>query len=72
MLATPLYVTKRRSRAARWLRPARSPASRTGHPPGSPWRASDMTAPDPAKPRQTPLRAVHERLGASMTEFAGG
>ena len=30
-----------------------------------------MTAPDPAKPRQTPLRAVHERLGASMTEFAG-
>jgi aminomethyltransferase len=44
-----------------------------------------MTAPDPAKPRQTPakprqtpakprqtpLHAVHERLGASMTEFAG-
>ena len=30
-----------------------------------------MTAPDPAKPRQTPLRAVHERLGASMTDFAG-
>ena len=30
-----------------------------------------MTMPDAAKPRQTPLRAVHERLGASMTEFAG-
>ena len=30
-----------------------------------------MTTPDPAKPRQTPLRAVHDRLGASMTEFAG-
>ena len=30
-----------------------------------------MTTPDPAKPRQTPLHAVHERLGASMTEFAG-
>ncbi len=30
-----------------------------------------MTMPDAAKPRQTPLRAVHEQLGASMTEFAG-
>ena len=30
-----------------------------------------MTTPDPAKPRETPLRGVHERLGASMTEFAG-
>ncbi|MGP8001220.1 MAG: glycine cleavage system aminomethyltransferase GcvT [Streptosporangiaceae bacterium] len=30
-----------------------------------------MTTPDPAKPRDTPLRGVHERLGASMTEFAG-
>ena len=30
-----------------------------------------MTTPDAAKPRQTPLRAVHEQLGASMTEFAG-
>ena len=30
-----------------------------------------MTTPDAAKPRQTPLHAVHEQLGASMTEFAG-
>jgi aminomethyltransferase len=30
-----------------------------------------MTMPEAAKPRQTPLRAVHEQLGASMTEFAG-
>ena len=30
-----------------------------------------MTMPDAAEPRQTPLRAVHEQLGASMTEFAG-
>ena len=30
-----------------------------------------MTTPDPAKPRETPLRGVHDRLGASMTEFAG-
>ncbi|HTT54203.1 MAG TPA: glycine cleavage system aminomethyltransferase GcvT [Streptosporangiaceae bacterium] len=30
-----------------------------------------MTTPDPAKPRETPLRGVHEQLGASMTEFAG-
>jgi aminomethyltransferase len=27
--------------------------------------------PGRAQPRQTPLRAVHERLGAAMTEFAG-
>jgi len=30
-----------------------------------------MTTPDSATPRETPLRAVHEQLGASMTEFAG-
>jgi aminomethyltransferase len=30
-----------------------------------------MTTPDPAKPRETPLRGVHDRLGASMTDFAG-
>ena len=30
-----------------------------------------MTTPDPAKPRETPLRGAHDRLGASMTEFAG-
>ena len=30
-----------------------------------------MTAPDPANPRQTPLLGVHERLGATMTGFAG-
>ncbi len=30
-----------------------------------------MTTPDPAQPRETPLRGVHDRLGASMTEFAG-
>ncbi|HUY44374.1 MAG TPA: glycine cleavage system aminomethyltransferase GcvT [Streptosporangiaceae bacterium] len=30
-----------------------------------------MTTPDTAKPRETPLRGVHERLGATMTGFAG-
>jgi len=30
-----------------------------------------MTTHEPAKPRETPLRAVHERLGATMTGFAG-
>jgi aminomethyltransferase len=30
-----------------------------------------MTTPEPAKPRETPLRGVHDRLGASMTDFAG-
>jgi glycine cleavage system T protein (aminomethyltransferase) len=30
-----------------------------------------MTTPDPAKPRETPLREVHEHLGAAMTDFAG-
>ncbi len=30
-----------------------------------------MITPDPAKPRETPLRGVHERLGATMTDFAG-
>jgi aminomethyltransferase len=35
-----------------------------------------MTTPDTAsprhtQPRKTPLREVHESLGASMTEFAG-
>ena len=30
-----------------------------------------MTTPDTTKPRSTPLRGVHEQLGASMTEFAG-
>jgi glycine cleavage system T protein (aminomethyltransferase) len=30
-----------------------------------------MTAPEPAAPRATPLRAVHESLGATMTAFAG-
>ena len=30
-----------------------------------------MTTPDATKPRSTPLRGVHEQLGASMTEFAG-
>ena len=29
------------------------------------------TAPQPGEPRPTPLRAVHERLGATMTGFAG-
>src|ERR1700761_709457 len=33
--------------------------------------AHPMTTPDPAKPRETPLRGVHDRLGASMTDFAG-
>jgi len=35
MLAAPLYLTKRRSRAACWLRPARSPASRADHRPAA-------------------------------------
>ena len=30
-----------------------------------------MSSPDPAAPRATPLRAVHEGLGATMTAFAG-
>ena len=30
-----------------------------------------MSTPDPAEPRVTPLRAVHEGLGATMTAFAG-
>ena len=30
-----------------------------------------MITPDPAEPRETPLRGVHERLGATMTDFAG-
>jgi len=30
-----------------------------------------MSSSDPAAPRATPLRAVHEGLGATMTEFAG-
>ncbi len=30
-----------------------------------------MTTPDTTKPRSSPLRGVHEQLGASMTEFAG-
>ncbi|MFI5066394.1 MAG: glycine cleavage system aminomethyltransferase GcvT [Streptosporangiales bacterium] len=30
-----------------------------------------MITPDPTKPRETPLRGVHERLGATMTDFAG-
>jgi aminomethyltransferase len=30
-----------------------------------------MSAPEPAAPRATPLRAVHESLGATMTAFAG-
>jgi len=30
-----------------------------------------MTEPDASQPVFTPLRAVHERLGATMTEFAG-
>ena len=30
-----------------------------------------MSSPDPAAPRDTPLRAVHEGLGATMTAFAG-
>jgi len=30
-----------------------------------------MSSPDPAAPRATPLRAVHEELGATMTAFAG-
>jgi glycine cleavage system T protein (aminomethyltransferase) len=30
-----------------------------------------MTEPDMGQPVSTPLRAVHERLGATMTEFAG-
>ena len=30
-----------------------------------------MITPHPAKPRETPLRRVHERLGATMTDFAG-
>jgi aminomethyltransferase len=30
-----------------------------------------MSASDPAAPRATPLRAVHEGLGATMTPFAG-
>ena len=30
-----------------------------------------MITPDSAKPRETPLRGVHERLGATMTDFAG-
>ena len=30
-----------------------------------------MSMPDPAAPRATPLRAVHESLGATMTAFAG-
>jgi glycine cleavage system T protein (aminomethyltransferase) len=30
-----------------------------------------MSSPDPAAPRATPLRAVHESLGATMTAFAG-
>jgi glycine cleavage system T protein (aminomethyltransferase) len=30
-----------------------------------------MSSPDPAVPRDTPLRAVHEGLGATMTAFAG-
>jgi aminomethyltransferase len=30
-----------------------------------------MTGPDVGQPGSTPLRAVHERLGATMTEFAG-
>ena len=30
-----------------------------------------MSSSDPAAPRATPLRAVHEDLGATMTPFAG-
>jgi aminomethyltransferase len=30
-----------------------------------------MTTHDATKPRETPLRGVHEQLGATMTEFAG-
>ena len=30
-----------------------------------------MSASEPAAPRATPLRAVHESLGATMTAFAG-
>ena len=30
-----------------------------------------MNSPDPGAPRATPLRAVHEGLGATMTAFAG-
>jgi glycine cleavage system T protein (aminomethyltransferase) len=30
-----------------------------------------MSTPQPVKPRETPLRGVHERLGATMTDFAG-
>jgi aminomethyltransferase len=30
-----------------------------------------MSSPDPAAPRATPLRAIHEELGATMTAFAG-
>src|SRR5215475_4546085 len=32
---------------------------------------SDEAQPADAQPRPTPLRAVHERLGATMTDFAG-
>ena len=30
-----------------------------------------MTDPQPSQPRPTPLTAVHERLGATLTDFAG-
>jgi len=30
-----------------------------------------MTEPESARPRHTPLTAVHERLGATLTDFAG-
>ncbi|HLQ57775.1 MAG TPA: glycine cleavage system aminomethyltransferase GcvT [Streptosporangiaceae bacterium] len=30
-----------------------------------------MTDPDASQPRRTPLTAVHERLGATLTDFAG-
>src|SRR5262249_17441704 len=33
---------------------------------------SDEAQPADAQPRPTPLRAVHERLGATMTDLAGG
>src|SRR5450755_5015177 len=39
--------------------------------PGSATGAPQMTDPHPSQPRPTPLTAVHERLGAKLTGFAG-
>ena len=59
--------------------PAADSAPSAAAPPGSTPPAAappgatppNAAAPQAGEPRPTPLRAVHERLGATMTGFAG-